>query len=98
MGRPSPSFSFVGNGFSTTSGVGGGGGEGTAAGVEAFFLDVAWDCGCGVASETRLLAAGSRRSRAESRRFSAMVAIKSQEHALTGEITAEDEDHLETKG
>ena len=42
VGRPSPSFIFVGKGGSVGSGDGGGGGEeGATTGVEAFFLE---DC------------------------------------------------------
>ncbi len=76
VGRGSPSLILVGSGCSTTStGVFGvEAGEEAAAGVEVFFFDVccAGDDALVVASETRRFAAGSRRSRAESLRFSAM--------------------------
>lgn len=69
VGRASPSLILVGNGGATTAGSGGGGG-----GVAAFFLleDCVWGACWGAASEARLFAAGSRRSRAGSLRFSAM--------------------------
>lgn len=84
VGRPSPSLIFVGSGITSTGGSGGST-EGVDAaldaipGVEAFFLDDEdWGCEgvCGAASETRLFAAGSRRSRAGSLRFSAMATIR----------------------
>lgn len=63
-GIPSPSLIFVGKGASTGSG----GGDG-ARRVGAFFFGA-----CGVAaSETRLLAAGSRPARGGNLRFSAIV-------------------------
>lgn len=64
---------LVGNGGTTTASSGGGGG------VEAFFLldeDCVWGFCWGAASEARLFAAGSRRSRAGSLRFSAMAIEK----------------------
>lgn len=72
VGRPSPSLILIGNGVATTAGSGGGGG------VEVFFLldDCVWGICWGVASEARLFAAGSRRSRAGSLRFSAMAIKK----------------------
>lgn len=76
VGRGSPSLILVGSGGSTIStGVFGVEvGDEAAAGVEAFLFDVccAGDNALVVASETRRFAAGSRRSRAESLRFSAM--------------------------
>lgn len=72
VGRASPSLTFVGRG-SSGSGADSGSGDGTTTGVEAFFLE-GW--GCGVASEALLFAAGSRRSRAGSLRFSAMAALE----------------------
>lgn len=67
VGRPSPSFILVGRGSGTGSGVGGG----SVIGVDAFFFEEAG--GCGVASEARLFAADSRRSRAGSLRFSTIA-------------------------
>lgn len=66
---------FVGRGFLTTSTGGGGGGVGVggATAVEARFFDEdGVDCDWEGASEARLFDAGSRRSRAESLRFSAI--------------------------
>lgn len=84
MGRPSPSLILVGNGGKLATGSGGAK-EGVEVavdatpGVDPFFLDDeggACEGVWGVASETRLFAADSRRSRAGSLRFSAMVSLK----------------------
>lgn len=89
VGRPSPSLIFVGSGVTSTGGSGGST-EGVDAaldatpGVEAFFLDEdwGWEGVCGAASETRLFAAGSRRSRAGSLRFSAMATIRESNYRV----------------
>ena len=84
MGRPSPSLILVGNGgaIATGSGACKGGVEvavDATPGVDPFFLDDE-GCGCegvwGAASEARLFAADSRRSRAGSLRFSAIAGFK----------------------
>lgn len=69
IGRPSPSFIFVGKDLSIFGrGVGS-----TWTAIEAFFFDDCW--GCGVASATRRLAVGSR-PRAVNLRFSAIQSDK----------------------
>lgn len=84
MGRPSPSLILVGKGGALSTGSGGAKEKVEVAvdatpGVDPFFLDDE-DGACegvwGAASETRLFAADSRRSRAGSLRFSAMVKSK----------------------
>ena len=88
VGRPSPSLIFVGSGVTSTGGSGGST-EGVEAaldafpGVDAFFLDEdwGWEGVCGAPSEIRLFAAGSRRSRAGSLRFSAMGAIRERDYS-----------------
>ena len=75
-GTGSPSLIEIGRGSTGSGGGGGGGGGDGTRGVDAFFF-----CDGVTASETRLLAAGSRPAR--SLRFSAMLTLPVHEREIS---------------